>query len=405
MMEFVNSIIDVEREEINPGQDPHPFLRGDVEEFFRHVGNMPDVLRANVYLPNGTIAWSTDNGLIGRRFSANEELRQAFQGELSINMGVVGEHEKEEHLFLPAVGHRFVESYLPIWDDQDGLKEVEAIIEVYRAPRYLFTAIESGVTRVWVSAGLGGLFVFVSLYWIVRRATRIMRAQEHELVETQMLAAMGEMASAVAHSLRNPLASIRSSAELADRVFPDKRVPALLADIMMETDRVDTWVSQYLAQTQPEASDETSCDVRMAVATSVHNFSREIERRDLHLSIGGDGGIPAARLSGFLLVQVLNGLLANAIEATPNGGDIHVATEAEANGGPLRITVRDSGNGVPEQELGRIFEPFTTTKSSGLGLGLPIARKLVRRYGGELGVSNRDDGKGAVATLMLERSG
>lgn len=404
MTEFINGVIDVERRDKVTG-NRFDWIAGDLEEFFYHVGGMPDVLNAKVYRPDGLIVWSTDSALIGQRFDRNEELDSAFHGEPVIRVSARGWDDKDEHEYLNMLpGTRFVESYLPIWHAGGDRTEIDGVLEIYRAPRRLFETIESGIARVWISSLIGGGLIFLVLFGVVRRAAGIIRRQERELVASEMLAAVGEMASAVAHSLRNPLASVRSSAELA-LATPDRaQARSAIEGILVDTDRLETWIRQYLANTQAETGADGIAEVAPAIGQVMDNFAQALQRNGIRTDLDLAPDLPGVRPSSLTLVQVLNGLVANAIEAMPNGGQLSISARGEDDGERVRIEIADSGPGLPEAGSDVLFDPFTTTKSTGFGLGLPLARRIVARYGGRLTLTNAE-GQGAVATLLLPSAG
>lgn len=278
------------------------------------------------------------------------------------------------------------------------------MLEIYRAPRRLFETIESGIARVWISSLIGGGLIFLVLFGVVRRAAGIIRRQERELVASEMLAAVGEMASAVAHSLRNPLASVRSSAELA-LATPDRaQARGAIEGILVDTDRLETWIRQYLANTQAETGADGIAEVAPAIGQVMDNFAQALQRNGIRTDLDLAPDLPGVRPSSLTLVQVLNGLVANAIEAMPAGGRLSISARGEDDGERVRIEIADSGPGLPEAGSDVLFDPFTTTKSTGFGLGLPLARRIVARYGGRLTLTNAE-GQGAVATLLLPSAG
>lgn len=222
-MEFLNSIVRVEE------QDPRSFtmsrsadLTGDpeTEEFFVHVSRLPDVFRANVYAANGEILWSSDPELIGQTFEENDELDQALRGELHPEIVVVDRGDKEEHVGLPDNVEEFIEFYIPIWAE-DG-QDIIGAVEVYKAPESLLATIHGVVTLAWLGALLSGVVLFAALLSVVYYAARVLKRQEQRLIETERLAVVGEMASAVAHGLRNPLAA-RGCVHEQDRPSPCHR--------------------------------------------------------------------------------------------------------------------------------------------------------------------------------------
>jgi len=129
-----------------------------IEEFFDHVIGIPDVFRATVFDDNYKIIWSNDEQLVGKTFDDNEELELAYQGISIFNRGEAGEGEKLEHGFLPADVDEFVESYIPVWN-QDR-ERVIGVVELYKSPRTLFETLRRGRVLVATVSLLGGLILF-----------------------------------------------------------------------------------------------------------------------------------------------------------------------------------------------------------------------------------------------------
>ena len=142
---------------------------------------MPDVLHTNVYSNKHKVVWSSKLSLIGKRFPDHEELKEALAGETVIEMGSTDGFPlpKAEHAVLRDSDIRFVENYIPIWNDDET--HVVAIAEIYKAPTSLFAALDTGRKIIWIGALLGGLVLFLAMYWIARRADRIIRSQQMQL--------------------------------------------------------------------------------------------------------------------------------------------------------------------------------------------------------------------------------
>jgi signal transduction histidine kinase len=403
MTDFINGVIEVERAD-TANANSGDWIEGDVEEFFYHIGGMPGVVKANVFRPDGQIMWSTDASIIGQRFDRNDELDAAFIGNPATHvdeMEAPGESAKDEHAFLRlSQGDKFIESYLPLWDAGGDRSKIVGVVEIYYAPKQLFAMIDAGVRRVWLSALIGGAIIYIALFWVVSRAARTINQQQQELLSNEMLAAVGEMASAVAHSLRNPLSSVRSSAELALVTDDADRKKAALTDILSDTDRLETWIRQYLADTQAEIGRDSVADVDAVIRQTLKHFHTVFERKGIRASTSVSGALPPVRPSSLTLIQVLTSLVANAVEAMPSGGQLNISASAENGGEQVKIAFEDTGVGLTPGASDLAFKPFATTKNSGFGLGLPLARRVVARYGGRITLGNRPDG-GAVATLLL----
>ena len=400
-MEFLNSIVRVEEE------DPRSFgmtraseLSDDPEtdEFFIHVSRLPDVFRSNVYAASGEILWSSDPELIGQTFDDNHELDAALLGELHPEIVVVNRGDKEEHVGLPENVEEFIEFYIPIWSEAGDA--IIGAVEVYKAPQSLLATIHGVVTLAWIGALLSGSVLFAALLSVVYYAARILKRQEQRLIETERLAVVGEMASAVAHGLRNPLAAIRSCAELAaeDDIPDDTRESVL--NITDQVDRLEAWIRSFLTRTRAEpglASDTAHID--MIIRNCIQGFSAQLAKRGISVELRQSAGSPVAAAASSEVEQVLNTILSNAIEAMKSGGQLLIGWHP-APGRRIAIEVEDTGPGLTAEQLERLFVPFQTSKSSGLGVGLALGRRIAERLGGTLDLKNRPE-QGVAVTLTL----
>lgn len=357
---------------------------------------MPDVLRANVYSLDRRAVWSSDPALIGRQFGPNEELDRSLAGALVYKSGTA---TKEEHSAAATpIGGRgrggFIEIYVPI---RDASERVTGVVELYKTPDALFAAIRDGERAVAVGAALGGLLLYGALIGIVRRADAVMREQQVRLLEGERLAVVGEMAAAVAHSIRNPLASIRTSVEDAlDRDPGRFQEPG--EDIMAEVDKIEAWVRELLSFSGPGMVLHEPLDLNALVRRSLHEGEREIARRGVHVEASFAEPAPAAVGDPALVEQVLQSIISNALDAMPRGGRLAVTTVKDA--GRAEVEIRDSGTGIAPEVLEQVFKPFFTTKPRGVGLGLPLSRRLVERMGGSLTLTSRR-GEGTTVRIAL----
>ena len=382
-MQFLQSAADVETKEASAtGREP-TLREKDFEEFFRHVAGLPGVLRANIYARDRTLVWSSDPQLSGQRFDYNPELKKALAGTISIEVGVAGEPgAKPEHVYLSDKPVRFIEIYVPIRNR--ARDEVIGVAEIYREPRDLFETIVRGTRLIWAVGLIGGALLFAVLLWIVRRADATIGEQHRRLIESETLAAVGELGSAVAHGIRNPLASIRSSAEL----FGDEQSgPA--RDIIVKVDQIERWVRSLLTYSHPDRGEPVSVDLCAVIARAQEQFRRECGKRNIALSFDLPQGLPAVAGDEPLLEQVFCSLFANAVEAMPAGGDLAVCVNRARDARRVLVTVEDTGQGIAPEQLARLFTPFATTKPHGMGLGLSLVRRIIRRFGGNVRVESR----------------
>jgi two-component system, NtrC family, sensor histidine kinase HydH len=398
LMDVVQSIADAEDSSarfLSPDNDKR---EQSLERFVQQVAKLPDVLRANIYSTDQRMLWSSDPSLIGKVLGPNDELAEALKGEVTIESGVIGPDDpKPEHVLLHGDEPRFVENYLPV--RAGGKGPVLGVVEVYRVPVALFGTIGDGLRWIWAIALGGGLFLYLTLIWIVMSADRLIRAQRDQLLESETLAVIGEMTGAIAHGIRNPLASIRTSAEL----LQDDPAPAVREsahDITAQVDRLSEWVRQLLTYSREEPDRLESVPLTPLLETSLAGFEREMQRRGVTLDTALDPALPPVRGERVRLGHAINSLLSNALEAMPEGGRLRVVAAPGPDPKHVQVRIRDNGVGIPDEHLPRVFAPFFTSKRKGLGLGLPLVNRIVTRFGGAVSISS-EPGQGTEVTVEL----
>lgn len=258
-------------------------------------------------------------------------------------------------------------------------------------------------TSLAVALGLGilglGLVWMRTRYGVLSEAHR--KARE-ALERRDRLAAMGELASTVAHEIRNPLNAIAMSAQRLekedfDEAGADAERRALVGVIRREADRINGRVQQFVTFARPPALRLTPVALgpwleRLAEALAPMAAMKSIE---FHVDVARAGD---AAIDGDQLRQAVDNLLRNAIEATPEGGRVELS--AATSRGGHRILVRDSGAGIEPDALPRIFDLYFTTKREGTGVGLAVSQQIVTAHGGRIEVDSTP-GDGAAFTIVL----
>jgi hypothetical protein len=278
-----------------------------------HIRWMPDVLRANIYSWDRSVLWSTDRALIGKRFKENPELESAFAGRLVSAVGRIGSRDKDEHEALAASSDGyFIETYIPIRGDD----RVRGVIELYKVPTALQGAIRHGQRIIWVSAGLSAVVLFAALFWIVCRGARTIEGQQAEIGRMKALAALGQMAGAIAHNLRKPMAGIRSSAELLRLEHPG--TTPVSSDIVEEVDRLETCVRELLQYTRIETPTLQRTNPLALVQEALEHHRAPLERNGITLIVDDlRRSARCVQVDPLLLGQAISSIVANAIEAMP----------------------------------------------------------------------------------------
>lgn len=392
--DFVQSIVDTQ-------QVAAVFESGEVPrdpafaEFFAHVAAMPDVLRANVYSAGRQVLWSSSPELIGQRFGDNDELDEALAGAVVASFDSEG--HKDEHLLLGRSPNEFVENYLPVRRARD--QQVVGVVELYRRPVALTAALHDGQQRIWAAAVLGGALLIWALHWFVRRIDAAFAEQQRRLVDQEALAMVGELSAAVAHSIRNPLGSIRSAAELRRELGED--APLDHEEVIRHVDRIEHLVRTLLTTARrPQDGPAGRCALAPVLQTAAARMRQDCAAQHKPFIAEWPADLGEVALDELLLAQALASVLANASEATASGEAIRLRARLDPD--HVTVMIEDEGSGLPADGAQRVTQPFFTTKPRGLGLGLPLARRAVERAGGTLEIGPLP-GRGTRVTLTLPR--
>lgn len=355
-------------------------------EFLDHVAHLPDILLANVYARDRTIIWSTNPALIGERIEADGDLDRAFHSRKAVSASYhQANDDREEQKFQREPRSLFIENYIPLFDSQG--EQVLAMVEIYKEPQDLARRIQRGYVLIWASTLVGGALIYFGLFWIVRRAAQLLHLQQDRLVANETYVALGEMSSAVAHSLRNPLANIRSSAELAQEIA----APAAqknIADIISQVDRMSRWVRDFLVSLRPASDEAEAVDLVAAIEDTRLAFAQQIERNGIRFRYEGPA-LQWVNSQPLQLTQILNTLFSNALEAMPDGGQLCAQVSVQ-DGQRAELVLVDTGKGMSQQQERMVFKPFYTTKQGGLGVGLALVKRIMERFGGSVSLSSRE---------------
>jgi signal transduction histidine kinase len=224
-----------------------------------------------------------------------------------------------------------------------------------------------------------------------------------ELARERHLASLGEMAAGLAHEIKNPLGSIKGSAEVLGDDFPaGSRKHEMMRVLVEEADRLNRVVEDFLRFARPRPIERTAVSVNAIVDRVAAQVESDRRSKDVRVVRKLDQDLPEGRYDGEQLRQVFLNLALNAVSAMPDGGTLYVGTRREVlDGRPhLVVTFEDDGVGISPQDAERIFDPFFTRSANGTGLGLSISHRIVQSHGGSIDVApNRP--KGTRFSVML----
>lgn len=234
---------------------------------------------------------------------------------------------------------------------------------------------------------------------LVRTSARVEELHGREMERAQQLATVGELASGVAHEIKNPVVSISNGLDLVRRrLGHDEALSPILDEMAREVSRIEGALRDLLAFARPATPQLRRADVNRVAERALLLAEPAAQSAGVSLEFRRAPSRPELVMDEELIRQALVNLTMNAIQATPAGGRIVISTIEE--GDTIRFEVADTGQGVAPEAAEAIFKPFFTTRHSGSGLGLPISRAIVEHHGGRIEFQS-ELGKGSTFTLIL----
>ena len=237
---------------------------------------------------------------------------------------------------------------------------------------------------------------------LIRDVTETRKRTEEQL-ESERLNAFTLLAAGVAHELGNPLNSLTIHLQLLERRL--KKMGAKGASLREHLDvatgeikRLDFIIGQFLAAIRPTKPQLQRVQLRELLDECVRFLQPEIEAAKVKLKLELRSDLPAMPLDPGQMKQAVYNLIRNACQAMPKGGTLTINgtfTDFE-----VRLSFEDTGKGINAEQMGKLFQPFSTTRTTGTGLGLLIVRRIIREHGGEIDIESRE-GLGTRVSLWL----
>ena len=260
--------------------------------------------------------------------------------------------------------------------------------------------IEQRVEHFFISMTVDVIVVSILLGIVNRKQRRLVAATE-QLAHSEKIATLGRVAAQVAHEVRNPLAGLLLYSEHLKGKLDSKVSPAdmQLVDKIIETiNHLTATTEQILNYARPVTLALKTVDLNDVARDVIQLLGTEISAHNIETVLEFDSSPVSGMLDEASIRAATLNLVLNAVQAMSTGGRLTISTKRD--GKKICMTIKDTGAGMSPERIKQIFEPFSTTKSRGLGLGMPYAQKIIQQHGGRIEVESRQ-GKGTQVKIQL----
>jgi signal transduction histidine kinase len=214
---------------------------------------------------------------------------------------------------------------------------------------------------------------------------------ERKMYENEKLSSLGRLSTSVAHEVKNPLSSIKAIVQVLKEDFKNKtKTQKSLSIIVEEIDRLTKVVNQLLVFAKPQGDSKTNVKISDLInkVLVVLRHEAKMNNIDIHMDVSDD--LPLIMADEGSLTEVFFNIIHNAIQAMSEGGNLTISITYEQKDDYIRVVFEDNGPGISQEDIGKIFEPFYTTKQMGTGLGLAIVKKKLEEVKGLIHVESED---------------
>ena len=328
-----------------------------------------------------------------------------FMGALDMDMALTGMHQeliKNRTLMLcfAVVTILLVSSVLTFYTIKWIARPLSHLVKTMRSVERGDTSARASLKSEDEVGRLGQSFNAM-IASLEEAKKQLQEYHEAQIERADRLASLGELASGIAHEIKNPLAGISAAIQVLSCSFPasDPR-REVINEILKQVERLNKTVRDFLSFARPVEPQRLRHDLNEVVKKALFLIRKQAENQKVEIKEEYSSQLPAVLIDAEQIQQVLLNILLNAVQAVPQGGQITVVTSGSEKSRFINVKVRDTGKGIPPENLKKIFEPFFTTKHQGTGLGLSICRRIVEKHGGKILVES-EVGKGTTFTVTL----
>jgi signal transduction histidine kinase len=291
-----------------------------------------------------------------------------------------------------------------------ALQEYEIGQEGYSqlAIRILFFFLAAMVVNRFVVENRRQIARYQELAKTLAETNRKLEQAQEEARRSERLAALGQMSAGLAHEIRNPLGVIKGSAEMLHQKLGESNPLAseLAGYISTETNRLSALVTRFLDFARPLHAELVPQEIIPVLDRALHSvlLTRKDDDASVHVERQYQANLPAVPLDESLCEQAFVNLIQNAYDAIGSGGGTLRVTAAKANsanGNGVEVRVEDTGPGVPSELQEQIFNPFVTTKKTGVGLGLSIVSRIIDGHHGTIRVESGKSGQQGASFVVF----
>jgi len=302
---------------------------------------------------------------------------------------------------------------------KDGISTAEEIKSLYDIPIIYLTAYEDEKTleKAKVTEPFGYILkpfserelhatIEMALYKHrmdskLRMAYEELKKTQQALIQAEKLAALGRLSSGIAHELRNPLANISASAQIALRAYGrDLCLKKYLDIIMRNSHNADRIIRELLDFASPKEMDFNEGSINQVLQHILVLVKPRCEEQKVDIITYIPEDLPKLKMNQRKLEQALLNFISNSIEAMTGGGNLEISARHHDGSDEMTILIKDTGHGISAENKDKVFEPFFTTKDNGTGLGLSIAYQTIRSHSGAVTLES-EPGKGTCVEIRL----
>jgi len=368
--------------------------------------------QVNIYDMENTVSYSFNKSIIGQKDIGGTGYQNAIEGQATSKLIQRGNFW-EILLGIPKESKIVTFAPLRVERPMSTLSgPVLGVVEIVQDLSDEYHAIFRFQILVVLTYAIVMGVLFLVLLFVVKRGESISekRAQERlelkeQLSRAERLSSLGEMAAGISHEIRNPLGIIRSSAELLRKKMaaldPVNTIPNVIVE---ETNRLNDIITGFISYAKPKKPSLIPCRVEDIIEKNLKFLESQMQEQGYQILRHYENNSPEIMADSAMLYQAFLNILINAMQAMPQGGNIHVSVGVDEKF--VNIVFEDEGEGIKESVLGKIWEPFFTTKDTGSGLGLGIVKNIVESHGGNIHIEQRTPkGTRVSVNLPLTREG